>query len=130
MPARILKLPNKQKMNILHSNYGNLRVHLVRVARQPERHDVRELNVDVRLEGDFEPSYVDGDNSRTLPPDTIRNTVYAMAGEDTTEAVESLCVRLATHFLEKTPDVTTARIHIAERQWGHMPVAGRESRFS
>jgi urate oxidase len=40
------------------NRYGKSRVRLVRVRRSKEPHDLVDLTVDVRLEGDFAPVYV------------------------------------------------------------------------
>ena len=61
------------------NRYGKSRVRLVQVKRRPDRHDFREWTVQVLLEGDFGSCFVDGDNSRILPTDTMKNTVYSLA---------------------------------------------------
>ncbi len=40
---------------------------------------VTELTVNTRLSGDFEEAYRSGDNSKVVPTDTQKNTVYALA---------------------------------------------------
>src|SRR5262249_2632304 len=61
------------------NNYGKSRVRLLRVNRQEGRHDIKELAVAVSFEGDFEAAHTKGDNTKILPTDTMKNTVYALA---------------------------------------------------
>ena len=55
------------------NSYGKSRVRLLRVARQEGRHDIRELTVAIRFEGDFETAHTKGDNRKILPTDTMKN---------------------------------------------------------
>ena len=64
---------------LVHTAYGKSSVRLVQVARHGDRHDLRDLTVAIRFEGDYDESYTDGDNSGVLPTDTMKNTVYALA---------------------------------------------------
>ena len=52
-----------------------------RCPRRGDRHDLRDLTVAIRFEGDYDESYTDGDNSDVLPTDTMKNTVYALAAQ-------------------------------------------------
>jgi urate oxidase len=57
------------------SNYGKAEIRSVKVTRHPDRHDLRDLTVDVVLEGDFEATYVKGDNTgRLATPCGTRST--------------------------------------------------------
>jgi urate oxidase len=106
------------------NRYGKSRVRLVKVRRSKEPHDVIDLTVDVRLEGDFAPVYVDGDNRSCLATDTMKNTVYAMARQDPMASIESFGGRLAEHFAG-SPAVSRARISLAEQRWERVVAAGR-----
>jgi len=66
-------------ITLAQSNYGKSRVRLVKVARQQDRHDFKQLTVGIQFEGNFESCYLYGDNTRILPTDTMKNTVYAFA---------------------------------------------------
>ena len=71
------------------NSYGKSRVRLVKVTRRPDRHDLRDLTVDVALEGDFAAAHTAGDNTGLLATDTMRNTVYALAqGHDDVDDIE------------------------------------------
>jgi urate oxidase len=107
------------------AGYGKSEVRLVKVSRRPDAHDLRDVTVDVGLEGDFEAAYVDGDNTGLLATDTMRNVVYALAKEDPSEDIESFGQRLVAHFLTAGPGVTRARVRIVEHPWIRLEVGGR-----
>lgn len=107
------------------AGYGKSEVRLVKVSRRPDGHDLRDLTVDVGLEGDFAAAYVDGDNAGLIATDTMRNVVYALAQEHPIEDIESFGQRLAQHFLQTGPGVTRARVHIVEHPWSRLEVGGR-----
>ena len=60
------------------NGYGKSRVRLVKVSRHDGRHELRDLTVSLRLEGDFDEAHVRGDNRDVIPTDTMKNTVYAL----------------------------------------------------
>ncbi|PWT86547.1 MAG: urate oxidase [Blastocatellia bacterium] len=106
------------------NRYGKSRVRLVKVRRTPERHDVVDLTIDVRLEGAFEPVYVEHDNRMCLPTDTMKNTVYAFARHDPIEHVEAFCLHLANHFAGK-PLVSRVWICANEHRWDRLCTGDR-----
>jgi urate oxidase len=108
-----------------HAGYGKSEVRLVKVSRREGAHDLRDLTVDVGLEGEFEAAYTEGDNSGLLATDTMRNTVYALAQEDPLEDLESFGQRLVEHFLAAGVGVTRARVHIVEHPWTRLALDGR-----
>ena len=79
--------------------YGESRVRLLRVARQEGRHDIRELNIAIRFEGDFDSAHTKGDNSKILPSDTMKNAVYALARQHSVEPVEEFGLHLMDQFV-------------------------------
>lgn len=111
---------------IAQSSYGKSRVRLVQVLRQPDRHDLRDLTVAVRFEGDYGASYTDGDNSAVLPTDTMKNTVYALAAQEPVGEPEAFGLRLARHFLDRNTRLTRVRLDLSEQGWGRIPRGDRE----
>jgi urate oxidase len=99
------------------NRYGKSRVRLVKVERHGARHNLTDLNVDIQLTGDFAASYLEGDNSRVLPTDTMKNTVYALAGQQPIGQIEEFGLRLADHFLSRNPQVSAAWIAISQTNW-------------
>jgi urate oxidase len=107
--------------------YGKSRVRLTRVTRRPGRHEVRELTVDVRLEGDFAASYTLGDNSKVIATDTMKNVVYALAQGRPAEAIEDFAAVVAGHFVESHEHVESAAVAVAEQPWRRIEIEGAES---
>lgn len=112
-------------MTLAENSYGKSRVRLVRVTRHPDRHDFKDLTIDIAFEGDFETCYTEGDNSKILPTDTMKNTVYALARLRPIEQIEEFAVRLLRHFTANNPQISNARIEIAEHLWTRIPVADK-----
>jgi urate oxidase len=97
------------------------------VTRLPDRHEIRELTVDVRLEGDFDASYTIGDNRRVIATDTMKNVVYALAHGRPAEAIEDFAAALAGHFVEAHTHVEAATVRLAEHPWHRIEVGGAAS---
>jgi len=101
------------------NRYGKAAIRLVKIDRGPDRHTVRDLTVAIALEGDFASSYVDGDNSLVVATDTMKNTVYALAGEYLTGPIEAFGAVLVRHFLAVN-QVEQATVSIEEHDWGRI----------
>jgi urate oxidase len=111
-------------MNIVENRYGKSKVRVARIVRHKDRHDFHEMTVSIALEGDFESSYRDGDNSLVLPTDTMKNTIYALADDPAVEQPESFGMLLARHFLGHLRHVSSVKIDICGHLWS------RNDRFS
>ena len=98
------------------NSYGKSGIRLVRVGRESARHELRDLTVHTALSGDLDATHFTGDNTGVLPTDTQKNTVYAFA-RDGVGAIETFAERLARHFVDATPSITTARVRIEEHAW-------------
>ncbi|MGH8869394.1 MAG: factor-independent urate hydroxylase [Actinomycetes bacterium] len=106
------------------NRYGKDGIRLVLVRRRPEGHEVRDLTVDVRLEGDFARVHTVGDNAAVLPTDTMRATAYALAPEHLTGSIETFGLVLAHRFLGASPATSRATVWLAEHGWTpHAPAA-------
>src|SRR5258706_2610428 len=104
-------------MDIVENHYGKSRVRVARLVRHKDHHDLHEMTVAISLEGDFESSYSEGDNSKVLPTDTMKNTVYALSKDLAVEQPESFATLLARHFVKENSQVSTARVEVAEHTW-------------
>jgi len=114
-------------VRILHDNYGKSRVRLIKVDRRSARHELQNLTLNIALEGDFDRIHTEGDNSLCLPTDTMKNTVYALAGQtQELERVEAFGERVAAHLLENNPQVSRVTIDILEHGWKRMKFDGDE----
>lgn len=118
-------------IKIVHDNYGKSRVRLLKVAREGERHEIQNLTVNIALEGDFDAIHTEGDNALCLPTDTMKNTVYALAGQvDEIEEVEAFGQRLARHFLDNNAQVSRVVIDLYETGWKRMKFGNAEHEHS
>jgi urate oxidase len=107
--------------------YGKSAIRLVKVVRGETPHRVRDLTVAISLEGDFDASYTAGDNAGVIATDTMKNTVYALAGEHLTGSIESFGLVLGRHFLGES-QVDLARVSIQEHAW--VPIGPAPDAFS
>jgi urate oxidase len=107
------------------NSYGESRVRLLRVARQEGRHDIRELTISIRFEGDFETAHTKGDNSKILPTDTMKNAVYALARQHSVEPVEEFGLHLMDQFVTYNAQVSRVHVSIEETPWARLPHGGK-----
>ncbi|MFC0527011.1 factor-independent urate hydroxylase [Phytohabitans kaempferiae] len=99
------------------NRYGKAETRVVRVVRDGQRHELRDLNVSVSLSGDLDATHLAGDNAGVLPTDTQKNTVYAFAKEHGIDQPEDFALRLARHFVASQPTIHRARVHIEQHSW-------------
>jgi urate oxidase len=107
------------------NQYGKAETRLVRVYRDTERHELRDVTVSTALRGDFSAAHQRGDQSQVLPTDSQKNTCYAFAKEHGLRQLEDYALRLARHFVADVAPVTSARVAVEEFAWDRVPVAGR-----
>jgi urate oxidase len=107
------------------NNYGKSGVRLLRVVKQRGRHDIKELTIRIRFDGDFETAHTKGDNQKILPTDTMKNTVYVLARQYPVEAVEEFGLHLIEHFLTYNPQVSRVRIEASENLWERLALGGK-----
>jgi urate oxidase len=115
---------------LVQSAYGKSRVRLVHVARGPDRHDLSDLTIAIRFQGEYDESYTTGDNTAVLPTDTMKNTIYALAAQSGIVEPEAFGLRLAKHFLDRNPRLEEVRIDLESRTWARVHAHGREDGFT
>ena len=92
----------------------------MQVLRRADRHDLRDLTVAIRFEGDYDVSYTAGDNRDVLPTDTMKNTVYGLAAREPVQEPEAFALSLSRHFLVGNPRLRRVRIDVTEHLWGRI----------
>ena len=115
------------KIKLGRNSYGKSKVRLLKVSRSGADnrwHDIRELTVDISLSGDFDAVHTRGDNSKCLPTDTMKNTVYALAKDDPIDSIESFATRIAAQFVETHLPASRAVVAISESAWARAELAG------
>jgi urate oxidase len=106
------------------NTYGKNAVNLSKVIRHGDHHEFRQISVNVVLEGDFETAHTTGDNTKILPTDTQKNTVYALAKEHFESSIEAFGLHLAKHFTINNPQISQTRIELTEYAWSRMNLDG------
>src|SRR5271168_2363507 len=109
---------------LAENRYGKSRVRVVRVKRNKDRHDFCEWTVQILLQGDFESCFTDGDNSKILPTDTMKNTVYSLARKSSAVCMEEFAKELVDFLLGRNPQVSEAEVSISEKTWEHLVTGG------
>ena len=107
--------------------YGKIGIRLAKVERAGEHHAFHDLTVRVRLEGDFAAAYLDGDNSTSLPTDTMRATAYALAADMSLAEAEHYLDALGTRLLAATPAATAAHAEAVVHGWDRIVVTGQDA---
>eukprot|EP01097_Dermamoeba_algensis_P004489 TRINITY_DN2919_c0_g1_i1.p1 TRINITY_DN2919_c0_g1~~TRINITY_DN2919_c0_g1_i1.p1 ORF type:complete len:294 (-),score=42.22 TRINITY_DN2919_c0_g1_i1:66-947(-) len=98
-------------------NYGKINVRLAKVTRLTDHHLLDEMRVQIRTGGDFANAWLDGNNDKILPTDTMKNTVYALANEGNVDPIEVFAIRLADHFLSTQSQIHRVEVTIHQIQW-------------
>jgi urate oxidase len=93
---------SKTMSEIGYQRYGKSHVRVMRVNKRPERHELVELSVQVLLEGTlFDASYLTGDNSKVVPTDTVKNSIYILARQHDCLQIEDYALLVVKHFLKE-----------------------------
>ena len=111
-------------MALISKTYGKGRVRVMRVHREGERQEVRELTVQAMVEGDFGRAFTDADNSTSLCTDTVKNVVNIVAREELATGVEDFCKAVAKRLLERYASVEKATVTGHETVWRRLMVDG------
>jgi urate oxidase len=111
-------------IELAENRYGKSRVRLMKVTRHPHGNDLREWTVQVLLRGDFASAHIDGDNSKILATDTMKNTVYSLARSSTAASLEEFAMELVDFLLGRNPQVSSAAVEIASTLWKRLTVDG------
>src|SRR5260221_9881361 len=105
--------------------YGKNAVNLSKIIRHKDYHEFRQISVNVSLEDDFETAHTIGDNTKILPTDTMKNTVYALAKDHFNASIEAFGLYLADYFLSRNPQVSIATTELTEFCWTRMVFDGK-----
>jgi urate oxidase len=97
----------------------------VHVKRGGEAHELCEWALEILLQGDFETCFTRGDNSKILPTDTMKNTVYSLARSSHARSMEHFAKELVDFLLARNPQVSHAEVTVSEKAWEHAMIAGK-----
>ena len=111
-------------MALLQKTYGKDHVRVMRVDRNGDRHEVRELTVRAMLTGAFDGAFTHADNATSVSTDTVKNVINVVARENMTLATELFCAAVARRLLEAYPNVDSATVTGHETKWTRLTVKG------
>lgn len=113
-------------MPLLHHTYGKGRVRVMRVHRDGDYNEVRDLSVQTMLESPaMAPSWTEGDNRAVVATDTIKNITYIVARENLQAEPERFGEKLASRFLERYQQIEAVHVQMLETRWQRASIAGR-----
>ncbi|CAI5463231.1 unnamed protein product [Closterium sp. Yama58-4] len=106
--------------------HGKSRVRLGRVWRRGGEHAMVEWSIDIALASQADASFLGDDCSAVVATDTMKNTVYVLAKQCTSELPPELfAIKLGRHFVSFYDVVTAASIRVVEQSWQRVHVGGR-----
>src|ERR1700758_2363312 len=100
----------ERMIELAENRYGKSRVRLMKVTRGPKATELREWTVQVLLTGDFDSAHYEGDNSKILPTDTMKNTVYSVARNSSATSMEAYAMELIDFLLGRNSQVSSAEV--------------------
>ena len=112
-------------MALISNSYGKGRVRTLRLHKAGDRHEVRELNVEALMTGDFGRLYTDADNAKAVSTDTVKNLVNIVARENLALDTEAFCEAVAQRFFDRYPQVTGVDVTAHETIWKRLAVDGQ-----
>ena len=98
---------------------------MLRIARRGDRHDPRDLNVAVRLEGAYDAAFLEGRQDGVIPGETLKNIVHAGARAHGASEIEELGLALSRQIVERQPRLSRVRVEIAEKRWLRLEAGGK-----
>ena len=79
----------------------------------------------VLLKGDFDWAHYEGDNSKMLATDTMKNTVYSVARTSKATSMEEYAKELVDFLLGRNSQVSSAEVHVESVMWKRLTVDGK-----
>jgi urate oxidase len=111
-------------ITLAENTYGKSRIRLVQIKRKAGWHELREWTVEMLFRGDFDSCFVEGDNSKILPTDTMKNTVYSLARDSAAGCMEEFAKELIGFLLRGNPQASGVELSISEKAWEHLDDGG------
>ena len=115
----------KTQVKLVENRYGKSRIRLMRVTKHEDHHDLDEWTVQVLLTGDFDTAHTLGDNSKILPTDTMKNTVYHVARESKAASMEDYAKELIDFLLPRNPQAASAEVIVESTLWKRLTIDGQ-----
>jgi urate oxidase len=107
-------------VNLGLNQYGKAENRVVRIVRNTERHEIRDLSVSTSLRGDFTDAHVRGDQAGVLPTDSQKNTAFAFAKLHGIDSIEDYAIAVGGRLLDATPGADQAQVRVEEYAWDRL----------
>lgn len=112
-------------MKLIQHNYGKAKVRVLKVMRTGKVHSIKELDVQLMLQGDFDASFTKADNRLVVATDSIKNTVNVLAKQKLGTETEAFGGALGEHFLKTYKHVSRVEVTLTEHCWARINVNGK-----
>jgi urate oxidase len=106
------------------NSYGKSRVRLTKIIRQANNHDIKELSVSIQIQGEFDRTFLSGDNRQIVATDSMKNTGFVLAAGNEFDSIEKFARILAEHFIKTYSHVSHSTIEIEEDLWQRVSIGG------
>jgi urate oxidase len=112
-------------MKLIQHHYGKARVRVLKVFRAGAQHSIKELDVQLMLQGDFDASFTKADNRVVVATDSMRNTINVLAKQKLGADTQAFGLVLGEHFLKTYKHVSRVEVSLAEHCWRRINVKGK-----
>ena len=114
-PCPLLRRPSDARCTRSTTLMGSRACGSPKSTRRPDRHELHEWIVDVRLGGDFAAAYTAGDNRQVIATDTMKNLVYVLAADARVRGARSDSRYVHERISRDYPQVESATVTVEER---------------
>src|SRR5277367_3780128 len=112
-------------MKLIQHNYGKAKVRVLKVFRAGAIHSIKELDVQVMLQGDFDASYTKADNRLVVATDSVKNAINILAKQKLGTEMEAFGIVLGEHFLKTYRHVSRVEVSLTEHCWDRISIGGK-----
>lgn len=112
-------------MKLIQHSYGKAKVRVLKVFREGKKHSIKELEVQVMLQGDFDASFTKADNRLVVATDSMKNIVNVLARQKLGPETEAFGLTLGEHFLKTYKHVSRVEVTLTEHGWDRITVGGK-----
>jgi urate oxidase len=112
-------------MKLIQHNYGKAKVRVLKIFRAKKIHSLKELEVQIMLQGDFDASFTKADNRLVVATDSMKNTVNVLAKKKLGAETEAFGLVLGEYFLKTYQHVSRVEVSLTEHCWGRILVGGK-----
>ena len=112
-------------MKLIQHNYGKAKVRVLKIFRAGKIHSIKELDVQVLLQGNFDASYTKADNRLVVATDSVKNTINILAKQKLGMETETFGIVLGEHFLKTYKHVSRVEVSLTEHCWNRISVGGK-----